>query len=103
MDSADAILTAAVAAVVIAFVVWAVVRAHRAKPYTGAESMVGADGEAITDINPKGQVFVHGEYWRAKSDTPIRKGEEIKVVSCDGLWLVVAPKAREVGDGSDHD
>jgi len=102
MDVIDTVLTVAVSAVVVVFIVWAVVRAHRARPYTGAESLVGEEGEAVTDIDPKGQVFVHGEYWRAKSASPIEKGEEIRVLGSKGLLLIVEEKTKGVEDGSDH-
>ena len=31
-----------------------------------------------------GQVFVHGEYWNARSDQPIAKGERVKVAGSRG-------------------
>ena len=37
----------------------------------------------------KGKVFVHGEYWNAKSDNPIPKGSEIRIIGVDGMVLVV--------------
>ena len=40
-----------------------------------------------------GQVFVHGEYWRARVETAsggaIKKDDKVKVVSIDGLTLTV--------------
>ena len=38
-----------------------VVKAHRKKPETGMEELIGMEGEARTNIHNKGQAFVHGE------------------------------------------
>jgi len=65
------------------------IRAHRKKPTTGKEGLVGEKGEARTDIMPEGQVFLHGEIWNAISDEPIKKGEMVKVVSTEGLKIKV--------------
>ena len=65
------------------------IRAHRKKPTTGKEGLVGEKGEARTDIMPEGQVFLHGEIWNAISDESIKKGEMVKVVSTEGLKIKV--------------
>jgi len=65
------------------------VRVQREKPDTGKEGMLGLEGDAKTDIHAQGQVFVHGEYWNAWSDEPIKQGERVKVESINGLKLKV--------------
>jgi len=70
-------------------VVGLVVTSHKRKPSTGMEGLVSMVGEAKSDIAGKGKVFVHGEYWNAKSDVPIPKGSEIRVKRVDGMVLVV--------------
>jgi len=65
------------------------IRAHRRKPVTGAEGLVGLQGEARTDIHEDGTVFVHGEIWSAWSDEPIKAGEKIIVDKVEGLKLKV--------------
>ena len=64
-------------------------RAHKKKVTTGSEGLVGEIGEARSDIAPKGRVMVHGEIWKAYSDNEIKKGEEIRVVSVEGLRLKI--------------
>ena len=65
-------------------------RAQRRKKITGAEGMVGEEGEAITTFKKgRGKVLVHGEIWNAESDQRIRKGDRIKVVGVKGLILKV--------------
>lgn len=65
-------------------------KAQRRKKLTGAEAMIGEEGEALTDFkNGKGKVFVHGEIWNAESEEDIKKGDRIKVVGVKGLTLIV--------------
>lgn len=60
---------------------------------TNADRLIGRIGEAISDIEDAekiGQVKVSGEIWSAKSsDTPISKGEKVKVLSIEGVKLIV--------------
>jgi membrane-bound serine protease (ClpP class) len=65
------------------------VKAHRAKPVTGREGMVGEVGVAETDIAPEGKVFVQGEYWDAASSERIVKGEKVEVIAVEGLRVRV--------------
>ena len=50
------------------------VRAQRRQPATGYEGLVNMAGTACTDIYQEGKVFVHGEYWNARSTALIKKG-----------------------------
>jgi membrane-bound serine protease (ClpP class) len=65
------------------------VKAQLSKIKTGAEGLVGEIGSARTDINPVGKVFVHGELWDASSDRIILKGEQVAVLSVEGMKLKV--------------
>ena len=71
--------------------VWLVVKAQRSRPTTGREGMLNMRGKACTDIAGEGRVFVHGEYWNARSDGPIPKGTQVRVVRVDGMLLTVKP------------
>jgi membrane-bound serine protease (ClpP class) len=75
----------------IGIVAWMAVKSGRGKPVTGAEGMIGSIGIAKTDLNPRGQITVHGELWEAISQRPIRQGETAEVVSVEGLTVTVAP------------
>lgn len=77
-----------------AFFVFAVTKGIRIqwkKPISGKESMIGLIGTARTNLNPDGQVFIHGEIWQATilDQKPIKKGEKVIVESLDGLRLLV--------------
>lgn len=75
----------------IGVVAWMAVKSGRGKPITGTEGMIGSLGIAKTDLNPHGQIMVHGEIWDAISQRPIRRGETAEVVSVEGLTVTVAP------------
>ncbi len=65
-------------------------KAQRRRKLTGAEAMVGEEGEAISDFRRgRGKVFVHGEIWNAVSDEDIRKGDRVTVIGVEGLRLRV--------------
>jgi membrane-bound serine protease (ClpP class) len=67
--------------------VWA---ARRAPVFAGAESMVGALGEAREELAPEGLVFVAGALWRAVATTsPIHAGSRVRVTGRQGLRLQV--------------
>ncbi len=86
-----AVIIPVVAASAILFIVTVTVaiRAQRSKVDTGKEGLIGLTGEARTDIGERGQVFVRGEYWNARSDEAIKTGEKVSVVAVEGLKLKV--------------
>ena len=52
--------------------------------------MIGKPAVAITDLNPKGEVRVLGEIWRAQSASgDIQKGEQVTVKALEGLVVIV--------------
>ncbi len=64
-------------------------RARKQKQLMGAESLVGKTGVSRTQIDPEGTVFVHGEYWRARSDHSIPAGQRVSVERVQDLVLFV--------------
>lgn len=65
-------------------------KAHKRKPVTGIDGLIGMEGIAKTDITPSGgMVIVHGEYWSAYSDEVIQKDEKILVSAVEGLKVKV--------------
>ncbi len=67
-------------------------KAWKSKPVTGKEGLEGLEGEALSDIYEDGMVLVHGEYWKAYSDTSIPKGARVVVESVEGLTIKVKKK-----------
>lgn len=81
------------------FFLWVIGRMYaisRKKVLTGAEEMIGSIGEAMADFTDEGRVWIHGESWRAKSRSPVKKGERVQVVSQDGLTLNVTKLQEEM-------
>jgi membrane-bound serine protease (ClpP class) len=73
------------------------IRARRARPTTGASTLVG---RAVT-VDPRdersGDAFVDGAWWTVRADDgPLRPGPA-EVVAIDGLTLIVQPI------GEDHE
>jgi len=70
-------------------VIWLAVKAQFRKHFTGAEAMIGSEAEVVKDIADEGEVFLIGEYWKATSEKPIKKGAKVKVIKVEGLSLTV--------------
>jgi membrane-bound serine protease (ClpP class) len=84
------LLTLAFFVVVIGYVI----KAQKRKVTTGEEGLIGMTGVAKSDIDPEGNVFVHGELWKARSDSPIKKDSKVKVLEVDNLILKVSEVER---------
>jgi membrane-bound serine protease (ClpP class) len=79
----------ALSALLFIITVTVAVRVQREKTDTGREGLIGLRAEARSDLDLSGQVFVHGEYWNARSNEPVRKNEQVTIVGIDGLTLIV--------------
>ena len=64
-------------------------QARRNKVVTGKQGMIGAIGEARTDIDPRRQGFVMGELWNAHAPTRVGIGDHVVVRKVEGLELEV--------------
>ena len=73
-----------------ALLAWPVVTTMRRPQLTGVEGMVGARGEALTELNPHGLIRCQGEVWSATAQEPIPAGERVRVVAVDRLQVRVA-------------
>jgi membrane-bound ClpP family serine protease len=68
---------------------WFVFRTLRRRPRTGSEGLIGEKGRALSAIFGQGEVFVHGEIWKAASEEEIQPGDAVEVTKVDGLALKV--------------
>ena len=85
------------------YIRWVIGPARRRSKLTGAEALVGKIGVALTDLNPKGEVRVQGEIWRAKSlSGDILKGGRVIVKDLVGL-VVEVEKADGAEISDKHD
>jgi membrane-bound serine protease (ClpP class) len=62
--------------------------------------MVGTRGEARSDFTGFGLVWVNGESWNAQSSVPVKKGDQVKILSVSGLDLIIEPLKED--SGHDH-
>jgi membrane-bound serine protease (ClpP class) len=58
----------------------------------GAETLIGATAQVVSDCRPMGQVRVQGELWRARCEHGAGVGEAVRIVGRDGLTLLVEPE-----------
>jgi membrane-bound serine protease (ClpP class) len=83
------------AGVVVAFLLWMVLRVHRSRVTTGAEGLVSKLAQARTDLDPAGKVFVWGEIWNAVAESPVTAGQSVEITAVDGMTLHVRPTATD--------
>lgn len=78
---------------VLGFVAVNGARVRRLSPKVGRESIIGAEGVAITDLSPQGVIRAGNEEWTAFSTGgEIHAGEEVFVVAAEGVHLMVVRK-----------
>ena len=81
-------------ALIVIFLMRLVLRSFRWKQSTGAEQLVGSEGqmmEPVESAGGSGMVLIHGELWRAAAGELIPKGTRVRVSRVDGLTLTVEP------------
>lgn len=80
--------------IIVVFVVFILtlgIKAQFKKVVSGKEGLIGEIGIAKTDIDESGgTIFVHGEYWSAISDKPVKRGRKVKVLEIQGVVLKVS-------------
>ena len=76
------------------FAIGLALRAHRSKPTTGVEGLLGEVGIAETAIHHIGTVSVHGETWSAQSERPIPAGSRVRIVRVHQMKLTVEPDSK---------
>jgi len=64
-------------------------KAHQLVTTTGMEGLLGEIGVVKETLNPEGRVLIHGEMWKAESDTVISAGEKVSVEAVKGLKIKV--------------
>ena len=86
-------LLALVVSVSVAGFFWLAFRksleAVRARPTHDLSRLMGAIGEAKTNIYQDGSAQVAGELWTARSENPIPQGAVVRVVGREGFILIV--------------
>jgi membrane protein implicated in regulation of membrane protease activity len=58
----------------------------------GAETLIGASAQVVSQCRPTGQVRLAGELWQARCEAGADAGETVRVTGRDGLTLLVEPE-----------
>jgi len=58
----------------------------------GFDSIIGGVGTAMSDFSGEGKIWLEGESWVARSQTPVTKDQEVVVKKMIGLTLEIEPK-----------
>jgi len=64
-------------------------KTHQLRTTTGIEGLLGEIGVVKETLNLEGRVLIHGETWKAESNTIISTGEEVSVEAVKGLKIKV--------------
>ncbi len=77
---------------------------HRAMPSTrGTSALEGAEGIAVTDLDPDGLVRVHGEDWSATClNGHVRAGSRVQVITAGVRLGVWGDQGDELVAGDEH-
>lgn len=91
--------TAAVLGGLVLFVLVNVFRIRRMPARVGTETVVGRTVKTRSALNPRGFVFMDGEYWTAESEEGnISPGEAVVITEMNGLKLKVRRQSDQGGD-----
>ncbi|HET8698198.1 MAG TPA: nodulation protein NfeD, partial [Gammaproteobacteria bacterium] len=82
---------AAAGAAAVLGVIWLALRTRQLPVVSGVEEMRRLEVTALEDFAAEGAVLARGERWRARTRTPVRKGERLRVINVEGLVLDVEP------------
>jgi membrane-bound serine protease (ClpP class) len=86
------ISVAVLAAVFVIWLVGYVLKLRRRGAVSGADSIIGGVGVAMSDFAGEGKVWLEGEAWAARSDKPVTKDQKVVVKNLVGLTLEIEPK-----------
>ena len=84
--------------ILLVFVVGLAIKARKRPVVSGIEELIGSEALVIDDFEQQGTVNIHSENWNAHSDSPLQKGQHVRVIAIDGLTLHVEPMSKTGAD-----
>ena len=63
------------------FIVYSLIKVRKHRFSTGYEDMIGEIGEVLNTVDGVVKIFVQGEYWNAKSDEIVNKGDKVEIIN----------------------
>jgi len=91
IDISVIVTFAVISFLVFVFIVGMAIRSRRTRVVSGLEQMLDATAIAMNDFEHRGQVKIRSEIWQAVSNTPVKRGQQLKVTGIEGLVLTVQP------------
>lgn len=82
---------AVVSALLLGLVGGMALKARRRQLVSGGEALIGSVGEMLEDAETEGWARVHGENWRVQHESPLRRGQKVRVLARNDLVLQVKP------------
>ncbi|MBH98158.1 MAG: serine protease [Rhodospirillaceae bacterium] len=82
---------ALIASLSIMLIIWLAMKSRNQPVVAGIEDIKRTKAIAKESFVTEGQVWVHGELWKARTNTPIEKGQKLSIVSINGLTLTIEP------------
>lgn len=76
-------------------IIWFAMKSRVRPVVSGVEEMEQMTAKALEDFTGEGQVWAHGERWRARSNVPITKDQSLRVTRIEGLMLHVEPAEND--------
>lgn len=90
---------AIIAALFIVWLVTFILKLRRRGAVSGADSIIGGIGTAMSNFSGEGKIWLEGEAWAARSKVAIEKDQDVIVRGMDGLVLEVEPAPEpDAGD-----
>lgn len=88
------IVVVGVFGLLLMWVIAYLLRLRQKGPVSGQEQILKEIAVAREDFSDKGEVMLEGEAWTALTDSPVKRGEKLRVDRIDGLILHVSPLKR---------
>ncbi len=80
---------AALSVLILIVVARLILRSRQTKTVSGYDAMIGEQVSVLAFADGRGKVMLHGELWNARSEQPMKEGDEATITGIDGLELEV--------------
>ncbi len=80
-----------ISVLILIFIISLALKARQRPVVSGMEELFGKEAIVLNDFDHEGLVSIHGENWRALSETALQKDQQVKVIDVNGITLKVAP------------
>lgn len=89
------LVVAVSSAFLMVFVIGMAIKSRNRPVVSGREEMLTSAGVVVDDFTGEGDVRIHGEIWRARSEHPLQKDQLVEITGREGLVLKVTPVDKE--------